>query len=49
MKNRSTDEPLLVLVFTLVPKDEVGKEGKVDTDEKKDESAGGQGGDDDVD
>jgi len=27
MKNRKTDEPLLVLVFTLIPKDEVEKKG----------------------
>ncbi|KAK4555067.1 hypothetical protein LTR86_007833 [Recurvomyces mirabilis] len=47
MKNRKTDQPLVVLVFTLVPKDEVSSEGKGAGE--KDDAAAGQGGDDDVD
>ena len=40
MKNRATDEPLLVIVFTLLPKEQVEKEGnKKDT---KEEANGGE-------
>ncbi|KAK5113649.1 hypothetical protein LTR62_003276 [Meristemomyces frigidus] len=44
MKNRKTDQPLLVLVFTLVPKEEVENGGQGAGEEKS--TAGGQGEDD---
>ena len=47
MKNRKTDEPLFVIVFTLVPKEQIEKSGEPAEDKK--EVAGGQDGDDDVD
>lgn len=47
MKNRKTDEPLMVIVFTLVPKEQVEKDGK--PAEEKKEAKSGQDEDDDVD
>ncbi|KAK5725161.1 hypothetical protein LTR17_013197 [Elasticomyces elasticus] len=47
MKNRKIDEPLMVLVFSLVPKEQIEKNGKA-VEETKAE-APSQGGDDDVD
>lgn len=51
MKNRKTDEPLMVIVFMLVPKEHVEKDGTAvdEKSEEKAETAVSQGGDDDVD
>lgn len=47
LRNRKTDEPLMVLVFTLVPKDQVEENGK--PAEEKKEVAKAQDDDDGVD
>lgn len=43
LKNRATDEPLFVVVFTLKPKD---GEGEVPDPAKKGEESNGKDGDD---
>ncbi|KAK1068367.1 hypothetical protein LTR74_005656 [Friedmanniomyces endolithicus] len=51
MRNRKTDEPLLVIVFTLVPKEQVEKKGGEAVEDKKktEEAPSAPSGDDDVD
>ncbi|KAK0357296.1 hypothetical protein LTR91_004388 [Friedmanniomyces endolithicus] len=51
MRNRKTDEPLLVIVFTLVPKEQVEKKegGAVEEEKTKEEAPSAPSGDDDVD
>lgn len=49
MKNRATNEPLFVIVFTLIPKDQVEKEGGKGDDKKEEAKSSSGGGDDDVD
>jgi len=49
MRNRKTDEPLLVIVFTLVPKEQVEKKEGGAVEEKKEEAPSVPTGDDDVD
>ena len=49
LKNRKTDEPLFVVVFTLLPKDQVEEEEKPveDAGDKKGEAKASSAGDDD--
>lgn len=49
MKNRKTNEPLVVIVFTLVPKDEIEKLGSKAEDKSAAAAPSSGGGDDDVD
>ncbi|KAK4508809.1 hypothetical protein PRZ48_002548 [Zasmidium cellare] len=49
LKNRKTDEPLFVVVFTLLPKDQVDEEGKPAEKKEGEVKKTEDGGDDDLD